>query len=154
MDAYTAAFVAGGNTGYMAGYGPPADYNTGKIGDLQISAPGVLGGNPDPLVFATPGFESDRGARRFPEGHEIGWKDTVATYPGEVTRIAVRFAPTDVAADVPATNLGFAFDPDDGHGYVWHCHILDHEDNEMMRPTEVLPNSNITSRAFVQGIDY
>ena len=27
-------------------------------------------------------------------------------------------------------------------GYVWHCHIVDHEDNEMMRPTEVMANSS------------
>jgi len=154
QDAYVSAFMTAGNPGYMPGYGPPADYNTGQINGIQISAPGVLGGNPDPLQFADPGFESDRGPSRFPEAHEIGWKDTVVTYPGEVTRIAVRFAPTDAPADVPAADLGFPFDPDDGHGYVWHCHILDHEDNEMMRPTEVLPNPNITNRAFVQGIDY
>jgi FtsP/CotA-like multicopper oxidase with cupredoxin domain len=28
----------------------------------------------------------------------------------------------------------FSFDPTTPPGYVWHCHILDHEDNEMMRP--------------------
>jgi len=70
-----------------------------------------------------------------------------------VTRIAVRWAPQHLtlAAAVPGTN-DFPFDPtklgnpaggeialvdaDDpeGPGYVWHCHILDHEDNEMMRP--------------------
>jgi FtsP/CotA-like multicopper oxidase with cupredoxin domain len=55
--------------------------------------------------------------------------------PGQVTRIRVRFAPQDVpvSESKPGRNL-FPFDPTAGPGYVWHCHILDHEDNEMMRP--------------------
>lgn len=59
--------------------------------------------------------------------HEQGWKDTVRMNPGEVTIIRVRFAPIDGSPDYP-------FDATKGPGYVWHCHILDHEDNEMMRP--------------------
>jgi spore coat protein A len=54
-----------------------------------------------------------------PEPGELGWKDTVAAYPGMVTRIIVRFE-------------GFT------GRYVWHCHLLEHEDNEMMRPFDVL----------------
>ncbi len=50
---------------------------------------------------------------------ETGWKDTVIAYPGEITRIKARF---DIAGL-----------------YVWHCHILEHEDNEMMRPYRVKP---------------
>jgi len=45
---------------------------------------------------------------------EAGWKDTVIAYPGEVTRVKAKF---DIAGL-----------------YVWHCHILSHEDNEMMVP--------------------
>ena len=56
--------------------------------------------------------------------------------PGEVTRIAVRFAPTDTPAKV--LNAQFPFDVTKGRGYVWHCHIIDHEDNEMMRPYNVI----------------
>ncbi len=57
-----------------------------------------------------------------PEASEAGWKDTVRANPGMVTRIIVRF---------------------DGYAgrYVWHCHILEHEDNEMMRPYDILPAS-------------
>lgn len=55
-----------------------------------------------------------------PEAHEAGWKDTVRADPGMVTRIAMRF------------------DGEPGR-YVWHCHYLEHEDNEMMRPYELLP---------------
>jgi spore coat protein A len=50
---------------------------------------------------------------------ETGFKDTVISYPGEVTRVKMKF-------DYP----GF---------YVWHCHIVEHEDNEMMRPYHVGP---------------
>ena len=136
------------NPGYMPGYGPPNNYN------IPNSA-GAIGGNPDPLQFWSEGFESERGERRFPEAHEIGWKDTATMYPGEVTRLLVRWAPTDIPADPASTDpLGYPFDPDDGHGYVWHCHILDHEDNEMMRPTEILTNEAFTGRSFIQGIDY
>ena len=54
-----------------------------------------------------------------PEPNEMGWKDTVRADPGMVTRIIAKF---------------------EGYSgrYVWHCHNLDHEDNEMMRPYEVL----------------
>ena len=54
-----------------------------------------------------------------PEPGEAGWKDTVRADPGMVTRIIARFE-------------GFT------GRYVWHCHILEHEDNEMMRPFEVV----------------
>lgn len=53
------------------------------------------------------------------ESWERGTKDTVISYPGMVTRLKARF-------DIPGL-------------YVWHCHILDHEDNEMMRPIQVVP---------------
>ena len=50
---------------------------------------------------------------------ETGYKDTVISYPGEITRLKARF-------DIPGL-------------YVWHCHIVEHEDNEMMRPYHVGP---------------
>jgi len=49
-----------------------------------------------------------------PEPWESGWKDTAIMYPGEITRVKALF-------DIPGL-------------YVWHCHILSHEDNEMMVP--------------------
>ena len=63
--------------------------------------------------------------------NEMGWKDTVQMNPGEVTIIRIRFLQQDGSA--------YPFDPTQGPGYVWHCHIIDHEDNEMMRPYKVLP---------------
>jgi FtsP/CotA-like multicopper oxidase with cupredoxin domain len=75
-----------------------------------------------------------------PAANEMGWKDTLQVRPGEVTRLLVRVAPTEanVATTMPGMNL-FPFDPTVGPGYVWHCHILDHEDNEMMRPMSIMP---------------
>jgi spore coat protein A len=71
------------------------------------------------------------GARENPGPEEQGWFDTIITPPEYVTVIQVRFAQQDGTA--------FPFDATDGPGYVWHCHILDHEDNEMMRPYKVAP---------------
>ncbi len=74
-----------------------------------------------------------------PDDNELGWKDTIRMNPNQVTRIRVRFAPQDVPAGgvKPGENL-FPFDPTTEPGYVWHCHILDHEDNEMMRQYKVI----------------
>jgi len=62
--------------------------------------------------------------------------------PGTVTVLRVRFAPQDSPltgprAPTPGVNK-YSFDPTVG-SYVWHCHIIDHEDNEMMRPYTVVP---------------
>ena len=54
-----------------------------------------------------------------PEAGETGYKDTVIAYPGQITRVKAVF-------DISGL-------------YVWHCHILEHEDNEMMRPFVVSP---------------
>jgi FtsP/CotA-like multicopper oxidase with cupredoxin domain len=59
------------------------------------------------------------GTIRQPEAWESGFKDTVIAYPGEVTRLRARF-------DTPGQ-------------FVWHCHIVEHEDNEMMRPYRIGP---------------
>jgi spore coat protein A len=72
-----------------------------------------------------------------PTPNEHAWKDTIQMKPGEVTIIRVRFAPIDGSANYP-------FDPTEGPGYVWHCHIIDHEDNEMMRPYIVTPATSPT----------
>jgi spore coat protein A, manganese oxidase len=72
-----------------------------------------------------------------PNLNEYAWKDTIQMNPGEVTIIRVRFAPIDGSAKYP-------FDPKEGPGYVWHCHIIDHEDNEMMRPYIVTSGTSPT----------
>jgi spore coat protein A len=59
------------------------------------------------------------GPRILPQLNERGWKDTVRANPSEITRIIMKF--------IPYTGL-----------YPWHCHILEHEDHEMMRPYEII----------------
>ena len=54
-----------------------------------------------------------------PEPWETGYKDTVIAYPEQVTRVRLKF-------DAPGQ-------------FVWHCHIVEHEDNEMMRPYRIGP---------------
>ena len=71
---------------------------------------------------------------------EAGWKDTIIHETQEVTRFVVRWAPqatplTGPGSPLPGINL-YPFDPTRGI-YVWHCHNLQHEDNEMMRPLVV-----------------
>lgn len=131
---YNAAFPGGV---FIPEYGPPLNYNTGN--------PQALGGNPDITPFLA-------GAPVAPLVNEAGWKDTMQCPPGMVTRFVARFAPQD--KDVNDPNLTFPFDPFAlTYGYVWHCHIVDHEDNEMMRPYFVSPASGAT-RTYIQGVDY
>lgn len=59
-----------------------------------------------------------------PAPEESGWKDTVKAYPGQITRVIMTF-------DLPAGTATPA-------EYVYHCHILEHEENEMMRPMQVV----------------
>ncbi|HEX5131233.1 MAG TPA: multicopper oxidase domain-containing protein, partial [Candidatus Krumholzibacteria bacterium] len=132
---YNNAFVAAGFPGgFEGGWGPPLNYNTGvdPIGKVWTTS---LGGNPDVTPFL-------QGTPMPAKPNEAGWKDTFLMYPGEVTTVIARWAPTDAAAATPPSALWFDFDPSGGHGYVWHCHIIDHEDNEMMRPYAVTANTN------------
>lgn len=70
------------------------------------------------VTFEVVNREDANGVVRGPEAWELGRKDTVIAYPDEITRIKAKF--------------------DRVGRYVWHCHIIDHEDNEMMRPYEVI----------------
>jgi FtsP/CotA-like multicopper oxidase with cupredoxin domain len=103
----------------------------------------VLGGNPDPGALG-----ALIGLPVKPMPQEIGWKDTVQALPNMVTRVLVRFAKADLRADENPDVAGYDFSPNGGHGYVWHCHIVDHEDNEMMRPFSV--DAHIGPRPFCQ----
>jgi FtsP/CotA-like multicopper oxidase with cupredoxin domain len=68
-----------------------------------------------------------RGRALLPPANEQGWKDTVVAMPGEVTRIRVPFG-AGAAGGAPLA-IGSSFKGE----YVWHCHILEHEDNDMMQ---------------------
>jgi FtsP/CotA-like multicopper oxidase with cupredoxin domain len=71
------------------------------------------------VMFEVVNRESMDEVVRGPEPWETGVKDTVIAFPDEITRIKALF-------DLPGQ-------------YVWHCHIVEHEDNEMMRPYSVGP---------------
>ncbi|QBB69945.1 bilirubin oxidase [Pseudolysobacter antarcticus] len=73
----------------------------------------------DTFLYQTKKIMRYTGAAIPPEANEAGWKDTVRADPGMVTRIIAKFE-------------GYT------GRYVWHCHILEHEDNEMMRPFNVI----------------
>jgi spore coat protein A, manganese oxidase len=155
MVDYAAAFPGGfdytlkqnvGPGNFIPAYGPPLNYKTGNSR--------ALGGNPDiaakkngkPLYLI--------GKPTPPLPQEAGWKDVVRAMPGQVTRFVVRWGPTDVPADQPPAKVTLPFDPAAlGGGYVWHCHIVDHEDNEMMRPDKIDPQEQ-ANRTYIQGVDY
>lgn len=98
-----------------------------------------------------------------PKAWEAGWKDTVYAPPGMITRLLVRWpsraemgfdpdAPFAVPSTVEAGAPGVGFDAaavcrlsgstqpeaDRARGYVWHCHVLDHEDHDMMLPVRLV----------------
>jgi len=112
---------------FIPGFGPPRNYNT-------ANAAGAVGGNLAFNPFLT-------GSSVPPGPDEAGWKDTLKILPFEVTTVAIRWAPTTTAVNQVSAGVNkFAFDPTTGGpGYVWHCHMLDHEDNEMMRSYLVGP---------------
>jgi bilirubin oxidase len=71
------------------------------------------------IMFQVVNRQPIGGVARSPESWEAGFKDTVIAYPGEITRVKAKF-------DLEGL-------------YVWHCHIVEHEDNEMMRPYFIGP---------------
>jgi spore coat protein A len=73
----------------------------------------------DAFQYMTAGTLRSVGPILAPEPNEMGWKDTARVNAKTVTRIIVPF-------------VGYP------GRYVWHCHILEHEDNEMMRPYEIV----------------
>ncbi len=87
--------------------------------------------NPDPAPFVS-------GPAVAPDPGERGWKDTVRCNPAELTRIRTKWTlPEDGTA---STN------------YVYHCHILEHEDNSMMRPLKVITPNDPTESADARGM--
>jgi spore coat protein A len=113
---------------FIPGYGPPNTYD-------EFNADGAAGGNPavTPFLIQNP---------TPPHPEEGGWKDTIKALPGQITRIAVRWAPQNIGIKgvTPGQNL-FSFNPGLGPGYVWHDQILDGQDNGMLRPLKLTSKS-------------
>ena len=107
-----------------------------------INAAGYTGGDPTPFLMGNP-IPPDPG--------ELGWKETVKMNPGQVIRVIMKFDLTGVQITGPngttpinlsgvgGTTDGYApaSPRTGGHEYVWHCHILEHEEHDMMRPLVV-----------------
>ncbi len=93
-----------------------------QVLNRQAFKAGQYGGTPSFLAPPVP-----------PPATELGWKETVKMNPGEVTRVLMRFdLPGGMPFIVPTSpRTG-------GYEYVWHCHILEHEEHDMMRPLVVL----------------
>jgi spore coat protein A len=76
------------------------------------------------------------GPPRRPDPNEMGWKETVRMNPGEITTVIMKFdlpiLPTAAMQNATSPRTG-------GKEYVWHCHILEHEEHDMMRPLIVMP---------------
>ena len=121
------------------------------------------------------------GAIRLPDANELGWKDTLRISPLEDTIVALRPIapdPMNLPWKIPnshrplnpalplGSSIGFSgLDPlgnnvtvfndvaNFGWEYVWHCHILSHEENDMMRGVvfAVAPSNPLTLTAVVSG---
>ncbi len=68
-----------------------------------------------------------------PDNNELGWKETFRMNPGETTRVLMKFDLPSVPFKVPKSPRPGI----NGYEYVWHCHILEHEEHDMMRPMVV-----------------
>ena len=142
FDEYARAWSSSGldfpvGSGYPGGAGSPYPYNT-------VNSDGAIGGNP----AVSPFYNGDL---RPANPEERGWKDDVIVLPNEVTTFITRVAPTDRPIDATLDKLLFPFDPSEGPGYVWHCHIVDHEDMSMMRPLPFDPSPLRTGKLGLLG---
>jgi hypothetical protein len=110
------------------------------------------------------------GAIRPPDANEMGWKESVRMNPLEDAIVAMRPATPDLPFKIgdsirsidptmPANHQMSAFDPltgqvitfsnapqNMGWEYVWHCHLLGHEENDMMRPVDFAGSPDAASR--------
>jgi spore coat protein A len=97
-----------------------------KLDSIEIWELDNLTGDTHPIHLHLVQFQvldrkrKDNGSYTPVDPNELGWKDTVRCPPGEITRIIARFT-------------GYT------GRYVWHCHMLEHEDHDMMRPLVVRP---------------
>lgn len=87
----------------------------------------ALPGTPGAIAPGQAGKLVLLGAPRGPEPTELGWKETVKMHPGEVTTVIMK-------VDLPVVPFTVPPSPrTGGNEYVWHCHILEHEEHDMMR---------------------
>jgi len=139
---------SGSSASFGGGYTDPAT-ETPRAGDVEIWRIFNLTGDTHPIHFhlvnvqvlgrrpfdandydGTPQFT---GPMRGPDPNEIGYKETVRVNPNEMIMVIMKFKLPNVPFSVPTSpRTG-------GYEYVWHCHILEHEEHDMMRPLVVSP---------------
>jgi len=116
------------SAGYLAAVNPLLP-DTPTVGGSGVDNSFGVIPPPDPTPYL-------KGRVQSPAADEGGWKDTVISYPGQVVRILVPFGGT-------AVGITSAFAGDAQHQYtgafVWHCHILEHEENDMMQGYVITP---------------
>jgi spore coat protein A len=99
--------------------------------NVQIVGRGIFATRPDgtPVFGSFTDLNGNPGGLTPPDLNEQGWKETVRMNPGEITRVIMRFDLPNLPAvmgDPQSPRTG-------GHEYMHHCHILEHEEHEMMR---------------------
>ncbi|MDD2898749.1 MAG: multicopper oxidase domain-containing protein [Desulfuromonadaceae bacterium] len=83
------------------------------------------------------GIFTPTGVARGPEPNEMGWKETAKCNPGEVISIVFKWDQVPVPFSVPYSDRPMGSVGSiiaNGNEFVWHCHILEHEEHDMMRP--------------------
>ena len=107
---------------------------TGDVHPMHFHLVNVQVVNRQLFDVANLNFSGGYGALIPPEPNELGWKETVLMYPGTITRVMMKFDLTNtqiktskgkVIVTPPSPRTG-------GMEYVWHCHILEHEEHDMM----------------------
>ncbi len=104
------------------------DASASHVGPPYVRSDGTVVRPPLASGFATRPARPTRGA-------EAGWRDTVLVNPGEVVRV---LAPYGGSESMPIS--GLPYDKTFSGEYVLHCHMLEHEDHDMMHPYQVLPS--------------
>ena len=87
------------------------------------------------------GTPSYTGPAKWPDPNERGWKETCRMNPGEVIRVIMKFELPAAPFTVPFSDRMATYGIPNGFEYVYHCHILEHEEHDMMRPLVVVPNT-------------
>ena len=77
------------------------------------------------------------GTERPPDPNEQGWKETVRMNPGEVVTVDMKFDLPHGNPPPPSPRLKDSYGIK-GAEYVWHCHILEHEEHDMMHALVVI----------------
>lgn len=126
-EAPTTEFVVTGSTEVWRIFNITADTHPIHFHLVNVQ---VLSRQPFKLASGVAVF-TPTGVAIGPEPNELGWKETVQMHPGQVTTVLMKF-------DLPVVPFAVPTSPrTGGNEYVWHCHILEHEEHDMMRPLVV-----------------